>query len=162
MTGAIAPSATSPPRVTRSCRLPASGTASPAKIRCETSGPCASAASMRPAGASQRPAWPPTTTRAAREVQHQVVAPRPPGEVLGGVVDHLVGADRGDQAGVARAAYAGDLRAERAGDLHGEGADAARRAVDQDLLAGPQPAVVAQAAQGGQRRHRHGRRLLVI
>jgi hypothetical protein len=52
------------------------------------------------------------------------------------------------------------LRAERLGDLHREGAYAARRAVDQDLLARLNPPFVAQRLQGGERRNRHGRRLL--
>jgi hypothetical protein len=45
------------------------------------------------------------------------------------------GAERADQVGVAGAAHAGHLGAERPGELHGEGADAARGADDQDLLA---------------------------
>ena len=46
------------------------------------------------------------------------------------------------------------------GDLDREGADAARGAVDQDLLAGPHLAVVAHGLEGDETGHRHGRRLL--
>jgi len=39
--------------------------------------------------------------------------------------------------------------------------DLTRGAVDEDLLPGLDPARVAQAEQGGGRRHRHRRRLLI-
>ena len=62
-------------------------------------------------------------------------------EVLPGVVDNLVGADRPDHLEIARAADAGELGAERTGDLHGEGADAAGCAVYQHPLPGPDSAI---------------------
>ncbi len=46
------------------------------------------------------------------------------------------------------------------GDLHRERADAARRAVDQDLLPGPHPGLVPQRLQGGDRGNRNGCGLL--
>jgi hypothetical protein len=87
--------------------------------------------------------------------------PWPPlGEVLAGVVDDVVGADRPDQVQVPGAAHAGHVRSEVLRELDGEGAHAARRADDQDLLPWPYPPLVAQALQGGQPGQRHGRRLL--
>jgi hypothetical protein len=76
--------------------------------------------------------------------------------VVVGVVDDVVGADRGDQVGLGRAAHAGDLCTEGLGDLHGERADAARCAGDQHVLAWPEAPGVAQALQGGQPGDRHG------
>ena len=46
------------------------------------------------------------------------------GEVVVGVVDDMVGADRADQIGLAGAAHAGDLGSEGLGQLHGVAADA--------------------------------------
>ena len=74
------------------------------------------------------------------DVEHQVVALVAPGEVLLGVVDDVVGAERSDEIDVPRAAHAGHLRSECLGDLHGERAHASRRAVDQDLLSRLEPA----------------------
>ena len=65
-----------------------------------------------------------------------VVAVLAVGEVVAGVVDDVVGAERADQVDLGGAAHAGDLGAERLGDLHGERADASRRADDQHLLPG--------------------------
>ena len=93
-------------------------------------------------------------------VQDEVVARPSLGEVLAGVVDDVVGTDGPDHVHVLRAAHAGDLGAERLGDLDGERSDAARGAVDQDLLPGLDLALVAQELQGGRGRHADGRRLL--
>ncbi len=71
------------------------------------------------------------------------------GEIVAGVVDHRVGADRLDQAGVPGAARAGHLGTEHFGDLDRERAEAAGRAVDQDLLPGLHPGLVPQRLQGG-------------
>src|SRR6266511_3046695 len=82
------------------------------------------------------------------------------GEVRLRVVDDVVCSDRPDHVDVPRAADAGYLRPERLGDLHGERAHAPRRAVDQNLLARPNLALVAEPLQRGDRRQRHRRRLL--
>ena len=50
------------------------------------------------------------------------------------------------------AAHAGHFRSKRLGNLHGKGAHASRRAVDQDLLAGPDPSAVAKTLQRGEPR----------
>ena len=46
------------------------------------------------------------------------------GEVLPGVLDDLVGADRANQAGFRGAGHAGDRGSEGLSELHGVGADA--------------------------------------
>ncbi|MCR6699844.1 MAG: hypothetical protein NVV68_01110 [Dokdonella sp.] len=92
-----------------------------------------------------RSEWLPTLSRI------RIVALGPLGEVVLRVVDHVVGAERAHQRDVARAAHAGHLGAERLGDLHREAADAARRTVDQHLVAGAQAAGVAQTLQRGRR-----------
>jgi len=85
----------------------------------------------------------------------RIVALPAAGDVLPGVVDDVVGAERADQLGVADAAHADDVSAEGLGDLHGERADASRCAVDQHRLAGLHLADVAQALQGGDGGDRH-------
>ena len=81
------------------------------------------------------------------------------GEVLPGVVDDAVRAERLDQVDVPRAADAGDLRSERLGDLHGERPDATGGAVDQDFLSRLNLPLVAKRLEGGDRRDWHGRSL---
>jgi hypothetical protein len=66
----------------------------------------------------------------ADQVQHDVVPLPVTGEVLDGVVDDVVRADRPEQVHVPRAANTGHLRTERLGNLHGERADTASRAID--------------------------------
>ena len=83
-------------------------------------------------------------------VEDQVVALITAGEVLLRVVDDVVCADRSDQVHLRRAAHAGHFCAERLGDLHRERADASPRAVDQDLLAGLDLALIAKTPQGGE------------
>ena len=77
-------------------------------------------------------------------------------EVLARVVDDMVGAERSDQLDVAGAAYAGDLGPEGLRDLDGIGADAARGAVDQHLLALLQAARIPEAVERGKCRRRDG------
>ena len=82
-------------------------------------------------------------------VDDQVVARSVPAEVVDGVVDDAVGADRVHRLDVRRAAHARDLRTERLGDLHREGAHAAGGTVDQHALPCLDPAVVAESLQRG-------------
>ena len=94
-------------------------------------------------------------------VDHEVVAPVRPGEVLRGVVDHVIGSDRPNQFYVARAADAGHLGgAERLRDLHGERTDTSGRAVDQYTLPRLEAAEITQALKGREAGHRHGRGFL--
>ncbi len=96
----------------------------------------------------------------ADAVENQIVTLRPLREVLAGVVDDMVCAQRPDQLDVPGAANPGHVCAERLGDLHGESTNASGRAIDQDFLPWLQSAVVAQPLQRGERGNRHGRRLL--
>ena len=57
---------------------------------------------------------------AAGGVDDEVPAAPPVGEVLAGVVDHLLRAEGADQVHLGRAAHPGDLRAEHLGQLHRE------------------------------------------
>ena len=93
-------------------------------------------------------------------VEDEVVLLAALGEVFLRVVDDVVRADRADQLHVPRADDRGHLGAEGLGDLDREGADAARGAVDQDLLARVDLAVVAHGLEGDETGHRHGRCLL--
>jgi hypothetical protein len=77
------------------------------------------------------------------------------GDVLAGVVDDRVGADRSDQFGLGCAAHAGDLGAVGLGHLHRERADASSCADDQDPLAGLDSALVANSLQRGAGRDRN-------
>ena len=88
-------------------------------------------------------------------VQDEVVALAIPGEVVGRVVDDVVGTDGADHLEIPRAADAGHLRPERLGDLDRERADAAGRPVDEDPLAGLHAAVVAQGLERDHRGHRN-------
>jgi hypothetical protein len=58
------------------------------------------------------------------------------GDVLAGVVDDLVGADRPHQLGLVGAGHPGHLGAERFGELDGERPDPASGPDDQDPLPG--------------------------
>jgi len=71
------------------------------------------------------------------------------GEVLPGVVDDLVGADRAHQIHLASAGHPGDRGSEGLGQLHGVGADAPRGTDDQNLLPGCDAPGV-QAFDGGE------------
>ena len=93
-------------------------------------------------------------------VEYEVVPLPRPREVHFRVVDDMVGADRSDQVHVPRAADASHLRAERLRNLHGKGSDAARGTVDQDLLSGPDLAVIADRQEGDGAGHGNGRGLL--
>ena len=107
----------------------------------------------------QRPPRP-RHRQVAHVVEDQVIARATGGEVLPRVVDDVVGPDRADQLHVLRAGHAGDLGAEGFRDLHGERADPARRAVDQDGLAGLDLARVAEQLEGRRRGHPDRGRLL--
>ena len=77
-------------------------------------------------------------------VEDEVVALRAFGEVVLGVVDDVIRAERAHELHIAGAADAGHLGAERLGDLHGVCADAAGGAVDEHLLPGGDVTVIAQ------------------
>ena len=87
---------------------------------------------------------------AAGDVEDEVVAPIAPGEVLGGVVDDVVGSESASLLDVGGAAHGRHLGSERLRDLDRERADCARGAVDQHLLTGLDPALVTKPLQRGQ------------
>jgi len=91
------------------------------------------------------PAVPQRTGRDMWDVEDGVVSPGAAREVLLGVVDDGIGADGPDEVDVPGAAHAGHLGTERFGDLDGEGADAAGRTVDQDLLSRLHPSPVPES-----------------
>jgi hypothetical protein len=67
-------------------------------------------------------------------VKDEVPVARPVGDVVAGVVDDLVGAERPDEVELAGAADPGDAGAERLGQLDRERPDAAGGPDDQDPL----------------------------
>jgi hypothetical protein len=81
-------------------------------------------------------------------------------EILLGVVNHLVGADRSDHVHVPGAADPGHLRCERFGDLHCKRTHASRRTVDQRLVPRPDLSFVTKTLEGGDGGDGHGRGLL--
>ena len=62
-----------------------------------------------------------------------------------GVIDDSIGTELGDEVYVSVTAHRGDLSAQDLGDLYGEDPNAARGAVDQDVLAGLHASFVAKA-----------------
>jgi len=84
-----------------------------------------------------------------RQLEDQVVPLLAVREVLPGVVDDVVGAERTDEIQLPGAADAGDPALERLGDLHGERADASAGTDDQDILARLHGSRVAQSLERG-------------
>ena len=82
------------------------------------------------------------------------------GEVLLGVVDHMIGAEAADQVCLSRAAHCGDLGSHRFGDLDGVYADAPSGTVDEDRLPRLDLADVTNGLEGCQTGHRQHRGLL--
>ncbi len=98
--------------------------------------------------------------RVAADVQDQVVVPGAVGEVVPGVVEHVVGAQGPHQVLLGRTGDAGDLRAERLRQLYGVRADTAGGAEHQHRLARLDPAGIGERLQCRAGRDRHDRRLL--
>src|SRR5947209_2652198 len=88
-------------------------------------------------------------------VKNEIVALRAPGEILVGVINDSIRADRSHRVHTLRTAYAGYVCAERLGDLHGERTHSSRRTIDQDLLPRLNPPLVAKTLQCGECRHRY-------
>src|SRR5215831_12238085 len=93
-------------------------------------------------------------------VENQVVTFPTLREILLGVINGMICADRPDQPYIPRAAHASDLRTERLGDLHRERTHASRRTVNQDLLPRLNVSLVPKTLQRSKCRHRYGSRLL--
>ena len=95
----------------------------------------------------------------AGQVDDDVVAAAARGEVLGGVVDEVVGSERAQLLEVAAAAHAGHLGPERLRELHGVGADAPGCPIDEHAPARRDAAAVADGLQCRARCDRQRRRL---
>src|SRR5216683_189965 len=93
-------------------------------------------------------------------VENQVVALRTFGEILFGVINDLICADRSDHVHISRTAHAGHFRSERLGDLHSERTHSSRRSVNQDLLPRLNLSFVAKTLQCRDCRNRYRSRLL--
>jgi hypothetical protein len=91
------------------------------------------------------------------DVEDDVVAVAGVGEVLPGVIDDVVGAERPHQLGFRGAADAGHLRVVGLCELHGERPHATAGADDQDALPSSNLALVAQSLEGGRARRGNGR-----
>jgi hypothetical protein len=63
----------------------------------------------------------------AADVDDDVVEPATVGDLLAGVIDHMVGTERADQLPVPGAAHSGHLGPECLGDLHGQSSDTTGR-----------------------------------
>src|SRR5215469_5234333 len=93
-------------------------------------------------------------------VENQVITLPTFGEIIPGVINHVICADGLDHVHIPRTAYASNLRAKRFGALHSESTHTSRRTVNQDLLPGLNPSRVAQTLQCGDCRYRYGSGLL--
>src|SRR5215470_18146173 len=93
-------------------------------------------------------------------VEQEVVMVPACGEILLGVINHVVCAQRSDQVYIPRTTDASHLCTQRLGDLHGEGPHASRRTVHQDCLPRLKVSHVAKTLQGGECCYRDGSRLL--
>src|SRR5580698_2257503 len=74
-------------------------------------------------------------------------------DILLGVIDHAIRANRSDHVHIPGTAYARHLCAGHLGDLHCESAHTSRRAVNQNALSRLYSSFVAKAVQGSECRH---------
>src|SRR5437868_3807816 len=93
-------------------------------------------------------------------VENHVITLPTLGEILLGVIDHVICADRSDHVHISRTAYASNICAERLGDLHSERTHTSRRTINQDLLPPLNLSLVAKTLQCGKCGHRYGSCLL--
>ena len=92
----------------------------------------------------------------AGKIENEIVARRAGCKVFLGIFDDAVGPERSNQVRIARAANGGDVRTENFGKLHCECANAARCAVNEDILAGLNPSVFAKTLQCSESRNGAG------
>ncbi len=93
-------------------------------------------------------------------IDDHIVALAALGEILLGVIDHLICADGSDHFHIPGTADAGHLCAHRLGDLHRKGPHASRCAVDQDPLPRLDLSMVTEGLQCRERRNGYGSGLL--
>jgi len=86
----------------------------------------------------------------ATSVENHVVAALTVSELVTGVVDDMICADRSDHLHFLSAADAGHLCSVRFRNLHGEGSHASGRTGDQDPVTRLYPSRVSESLQGGE------------
>ena len=89
-------------------------------------------------------------------IEHKVIAPLALCEVLLGVINNMIGADRPHHVYISCAADGRHLSAKRLGYLYRECPDPSRRAIDQYLVPRLNPSPVTQTLQGSACRHVYG------
>src|SRR4051794_3114215 len=90
-----------------------------------------------------------------RTIEDQVVSLGAPGEIVLGVIDDMVRANRSYEAHALRAPHPGHSRPERLGDLPAERPTPPRATFDQALLPRLNPAFIAKPLKSGHPRHRY-------
>src|SRR3990172_1359416 len=112
-------------------------------------------------GAVRRENAPARAERTVRgDVEEHVVALPWRGEVVPHVIDDFIRTEGADEVQVPSTGHGRDMRAERLRDLDRKGAHASARAIDEDVLPGPDARLVAKSLQCSGARYRHGRGLL--
>src|SRR4028118_1840160 len=94
-----------------------------------------------------------------RNIEDEIVALAALGEVLLGVINDLVCAERSDHVQFPRAVHARHLRSVSLGKLNGEGTHTSSSAVDQNLLSRPNLSLMAKTREGDESGGRYGRGL---
>src|ERR1700730_4976175 len=90
-----------------------------------------------------------------KAVEDQVVVLPTLGEILLGVIDHVICADGSDHVHIIRCRYASHICAERLGDLHSERTNTSPCAVNQDFLSRLNLSLIAKTLQCGECRYGH-------
>ena len=85
--------------------------------------------------------------------ENQVIVLSAFGKIFLSVINDVVGSKRTRLIQIPGTGHSGDLGVERFGDLHGECADAAGRALNQNLVPGLYLTFIAQTLQGSDSRH---------
>src|SRR6266478_3601043 len=88
--------------------------------------------------------------------QDQVVGLPAQREIFSSVINDMVGANRSRRVHIPRAAHGSDLSSERFGNLDRKCANAARRAINQNLLAWLDSSLITKTLKGGDCRDWHG------
>src|SRR5260370_24384636 len=92
--------------------------------------------------------------------QDQVVALPAQREIFSRVINDMVGANRSRRVHIPRAAHGSDLSSERFGNLDRKFANAARRAINQNLLAWLDSSLITKTLTGGDCPQSPGSRVL--
>lgn len=95
-----------------------------------------------------------------RNVEDEIVALATLGEVLLGVINDAVGAERSDHIQFLRVVDAGHIRSVRFGKLYGESTHTTTSTIDQDLLSWRYPSLILKVLQGDESGGGYGRGLI--